>query len=150
MTSEADNNDGFLSRWSRRKLDDDTADNKNEPENSSDSHPEPEQSTSDQTSLPVWQQKDADPDIKKQALTALFSQAEFNERDGLNEYDEDYTTFSSLGDVVTQEMKRMLRLAEQKTRPDERSQTSNELASSIDQQTDVDIEQDNNEDNERA
>jgi len=37
----------------------------------------------------------------------------------MNEYDEDFTQFKGLGNIVTQEMKRMLKLAEQKTRPEE-------------------------------
>ena len=75
-----------------------------------------EQVDSDEQDLHIWQQKDVDPDIKKRALAALFKQPEFNERDGLNDYDEDFTSFPKLGKVVTQEMKRMLKQAEEKTR----------------------------------
>jgi hypothetical protein len=65
----------------------------------------------------LWQQEGVEPNVKKKALSALFKQPEFNNVDHMNEYDEDFTSFSSLGDTVTQEMKRMLRLAEEKTRP---------------------------------
>jgi len=122
MTIKDDKEQGFLSRWSRRKL---------QPESEEQLEPESEAAAEvvsteqvdpsdevDQQDLPSWQQQDADPDLKKQALNALFKQAEFNELDYLNEYDEDYTTFPKLGNVVTQEMKRMLKLAEEKTRPE--------------------------------
>lgn len=43
--------------------------------------------------------------IRKLALRKLFSGAEFNITDGLDDYDEDYTSFAPLGNVITQEMK---------------------------------------------
>ncbi len=79
--------------------------------------------------------------LKKQALKSLFKQAEFNELDYLNEYDEDYTTFPKLGGVVTQEMKRMLKLAEEKTRPESNDVEDNKLLAEedgISQQLDSD------------
>ena len=42
--------------------------------------------------------------IRKLALRKLFSGAEFNITDGLDDYDEDYTSFAPLGIVLTQEM----------------------------------------------
>jgi len=122
MTVEDDKEQGFLSRWSRRKLQpelDEPLELESEAaaEVVSAEQVEPSDEV-DQQDLPIWQQQDADPDLKKQALNALFKQAEFNELDYLNEYDEDYTTSPKLGNVVTQEMKRMLKLAEEKTRPE--------------------------------
>jgi len=49
--------------------------------------------------------KGVSPELRKQALRHLFSHAIFNERDGLNDYDEDYTTFEPLGDTVTSDMR---------------------------------------------
>jgi len=122
MSIEQDD-EGFLSRWSKRKLtpEDELQRDDQESNQSTESEPvvtetQPEQIT--ETDKPIWQQQDADPSAKKQALQDLFKQSEFGELDGLNEYDEDYTSFPSLGNVVTREMKRMLELAEQKTRPD--------------------------------
>ncbi|WP_421864978.1 DUF3306 domain-containing protein [Motiliproteus sp.] len=43
--------------------------------------------------------------LRRQALRKLFHLPEFNIRDGLNEYDEDYSTFIPLGDTVTYQMK---------------------------------------------
>ncbi len=45
------------------------------------------------------------PELRKQALRHLFSHAVFNQRDGLNDYDEDYTTFEPLGDTITSDMR---------------------------------------------
>lgn len=42
--------------------------------------------------------------LRKAALKKLFSQPGFNIRDGLNDYDDDYTSFAPLGDTVTVEM----------------------------------------------
>jgi hypothetical protein len=47
--------------------------------------------------------------LRTQALRKLFHMPAFNVTDGLNDYDEDYTQFTRLGNVVTQEMQRMLK-----------------------------------------
>ncbi len=47
--------------------------------------------------------------LRRQAFRKLFHLPQFNIADGLNDYDEDYTQFESLGNVVTQEMKRLLK-----------------------------------------
>ncbi|MTI63273.1 DUF3306 domain-containing protein [Methylophaga sp.] len=115
---------GFLSRWSKRKLEKDT-------ENAPDSLPAETTTSANETdgnssesaveaqseTIPVWQREDVDAETKKAALRSLFRKPEFNVRDGLNEYDDDFTRFAGLGDIVTQDMKRMLKLAEEKTRP---------------------------------
>lgn len=55
-------------------------------------------------------------ELRKLALRKLFRSSVFNIRDGLDEYDEDYTTFEKLGDVVTADMKHQLEIQEQKLR----------------------------------
>ena len=129
-------NEGLVSRWSRRKLDK-TDDVPPEVE----AEPLPEQ---DENSLPLWQQKDVDSDSKRESLTNLFRQPEFNDVDHMNEYDEDFTQFSGLGNIVTQEMKRMLRVVEERTRPEEILIASDESLSVDDDQAE------NKEDNEIA
>jgi hypothetical protein len=54
--------------------------------------------------------------LRNLALRKLFNTAEFNIRDGLDEYDEDYTYFEKLGDIVTCDMKHQIELEEQKLR----------------------------------
>ena len=43
-------------------------------------------------------------ELRKLALRKLFHSDVFNIRDGLNEYDDDYTQFEKLGDIVTADM----------------------------------------------
>jgi recombination DNA repair RAD52 pathway protein len=126
MTENSDNQAGLFSRWSRRKL------NKKEPQpeeleqqasqqldNQQIQPPEEVQHKDDLQHKPLEASQQAEIDLqeKQKEIAALFRQPEFNEVDHMNEYDEDFTQFEPLGDIVTTEMKRMLKLAEQKTRP---------------------------------
>lgn len=43
--------------------------------------------------------------LRKAALRHVFQLPQFNVRDGLNDYDGDYTVFEPLGDIVTSDMK---------------------------------------------
>ena len=43
--------------------------------------------------------------LRRRALRKLFSSAVFNIPDGLDDYDDDFTTFEALGDIVTSDMK---------------------------------------------
>lgn len=124
MTREQD---GFLSRWSRRKLDADEAEQQPEeikPEQERAPEDNEPETPSTAEEKPIWQRDDVDADTKKAALRKLFHKPEFNLRDGLNEYDDDFTQFAGLGSVVTHEMKRMLKLAEENTRPSEKTPTT--------------------------
>lgn len=142
------NDEGFLSRWSRRKsTDKDPVENDGIVEKKTELAPAQE---ADEQSLPLWQQKDVEPDIKKKALSALFKQPEFNDVDHMNEYDEDFTSFSGLGDIVTQEMKRMLRLAEEKTRPKSGDTQGEDEPLITHKSDDEDVKPENNEEDKLA
>ena len=52
--------------------------------------------------------------LRNLALRKLFHAPVFNIRDGLDEYDEDYTTFEKLGDIVTCDMKHQIEVQERK------------------------------------
>ncbi|MGD2172313.1 MAG: DUF3306 domain-containing protein [Gammaproteobacteria bacterium] len=54
--------------------------------------------------------------LRNLALRKLFGAPVFNIRDGLDEYDEDYTSFEKLGDIVTSDMKHQIELKEKKLR----------------------------------
>jgi len=143
-----DKDEGFLSRWSRRKNypnEELEQENLQSADDLSSAPVSEDISDSDESEPPLWQQDDVDDDIKQQALAALFKQPEFNEVDHMNEYDEDFTKFGGLGDIVTQEMKRMLRLAEEKTRPELTEEQQEDIAKSQAEESD-DNEQDNEED----
>ena len=43
--------------------------------------------------------------LRRRALRKLFSSAVFNIPDGLDDYDDDFTSFAALGDIVTSDMK---------------------------------------------
>jgi len=50
--------------------------------------------------------------LRRQALNKLFHLPHYNITDGLNDYDEDYTSFTKLGNVITHEMRRMMEIEE--------------------------------------
>jgi len=130
--AEGNNGEDFLSRWSRRKQADGKGDTppatrpvstvpdrqSREAEAEVDEDPRQELTDAD---MPPLDSLDSDSDfsqfmspkvseqLRAQALRKLFHLPAFNITDGLNDYDEDYTQFAGLGDVVTQEMKRMLK-----------------------------------------
>jgi hypothetical protein len=44
-------------------------------------------------------------ELQRLALRKLFGSAQFNVRDGLDDYDEDYRSFEALGDTITADMR---------------------------------------------
>lgn len=157
MTQKPENNESVLSRWSRRKLDKQAATEQVLPVPPElEAVPTADQQLVDETELPIWQQLDVDPEVKKAALSRLFRQPEFNVVDRMNEYADDFTSFASLGSVVTHEMKHMLKLAEQKTRPGERQtgepvlDNMTDTASVDEQTTHINESPNDNKDNEIA
>jgi cell division protein FtsB len=55
-------------------------------------------------------------ELRNLALRKLFHAPVFNIRDGLDEYDEDYTTFEKLGDIITSDMKHQIEMQQQRMR----------------------------------
>ena len=55
-------------------------------------------------------------ELRQLALRKLFRSSVFNIRDGLDEYDEDYTTFEKLGDIVTCDMKHHIEMEQERLR----------------------------------
>ena len=133
-----DSKESVLSRWSRRKLEADQSTAAIE-----DSIPLDAQTSQDVPAVPEDEAEkpvltDADmPDVesltedsdfsgfmssgvsdelRNLALRKLFKAPVFNIRDGLDEYDEDYTYFEKLGDIVTCDMKHHIEVQEQKLR----------------------------------
>lgn len=49
--------------------------------------------------------------LRRLALRKLFHSSEFNVRDGLDDYDGDFSQFTKLGDVITADLKRRLERA---------------------------------------
>lgn len=141
MSREDKQENGFLSRWSRRKLDSAEETPEAAADEIQDATPAATQETRQQEpepeqERPLWQRDDVDADTKKAALRSLFRKPQFHVRDGLNEYDDDFTQFASLGNIVTHEMKRMLKLAEEKTRPKDVEADSTTESADSDKQAD--------------
>ncbi len=65
--------------------------------------------------------------LRKVALRKLFYGASFNIRDGLDDYDDDFTNFEPLGDIVTSDMKHREEMKE-KRRQEELAKAENEAA----------------------
>lgn len=113
--------ESFLSRWSERKLN--RSNGKNEIESAPCEKESPpssetrEQGKKESTALPLIDSLDENsdysafisPDVSEElqrlALRKLFSSYRFNVRDGLDDYDEDYRSFESLGKTITAEMR---------------------------------------------
>lgn len=60
--------------------------------------------------------------LRKKALRILFSSPQFNICDGLDDYDEDYTCFEKMGDIITADVRHQMdRLAAMQTETLEKS-----------------------------
>lgn len=133
---DAGNEEKFIHRWSRRKQADqqdemladplpdpqpvatatDQADLQTAPAVAADAQPAltdadmpPLDSLTGDSDFSVFMSPKVSDQLRVQALRKLFHLPAFNVTDGLNDYDEDYTQFTGLGNVVTQEMRRMLK-----------------------------------------
>ena len=129
-----DSKESVLRRWSRRKQEAATTVEEDEPKQTRDSLDIPESNETE--TVPVLTDADMPPvesldensdfsgfmsegvsdELRNLALRKLFRAPAFNIRDGLDEYDEDYTFFEKLGDVVTCDMKHHIEMKEQKER----------------------------------
>jgi len=122
----------FLERWSRRKAQARSGNEDESPRPAAEPAPEPQERQAegqDPLPLPDLASLGADSDYsafmapgvdeatRRQALRKLFSSPQFNIRDGLDDYCDDFTQWKKLGDIVTADMRfqmeRAARLAEQ-------------------------------------
>ncbi|MEN8205139.1 MAG: DUF3306 domain-containing protein [Pseudomonadota bacterium] len=119
----SDSQEDFLARWSRRKVEeqqgtvhDETAalqqqagSTDNEPARElTDADMPPLESLNEDSDFAPFLSTGVSDSLRKKALRILFGQSAFNITDGLNDYDEDFTEFADLGNVITHEMKRAL------------------------------------------
>jgi len=129
--------EGLLTRWSRRKLqspeetaeedaqlevlddqavvDEGTgAEEEKEPPVLTDADMPPIESLNEDSDFSVFMSSGVSDKLRNLALRKMFHVPAFNIRDGLDEYDEDFTTFEALGDIVTCDMKHQLEMQEKK------------------------------------
>ena len=113
--------ENFLSRWSRRKLEvaNSESDQEQEPEQlpealsavKEDTPPltaadmPPLESLTEDSDYSGFMSPGVSEELRQLALRKLFRSAAFNVVDGLDDYDEDFTTFEKLGDIVTADMR---------------------------------------------
>ena len=126
---DTDKEEGFLTRWSRRKA-------RTEPSESEPTEPLPSDTDSQTTQEPIKRDEDMPPletidedsdvseffspgvseTLRKAALRKLFHSPAFNIVDGLDDYDDDFTTFKALGDIITADMRHQMELEEERER----------------------------------
>lgn len=114
----------FLSRWSRRKreaqLSEKSAEKPTEITAEAEHKPAVADTLPTDADMPPLESLTEDSDysgflspkvseeLRKKALRKLFHSAGINVRDGLDDYDEDFTEFAKLGDIVTADIKHQL------------------------------------------
>jgi len=127
--------DGWLQRWSQRKrragaaVEPDNAvvagqpaevpacgeTDGSAPEGAADEAEEPElppiESLDEHSDFRVFLSEKVSEELRLQALRKLFSLPQFNVRDSLNDYDEDFASFKPLGEMVPHDMARSLERA---------------------------------------
>ncbi|WP_455219554.1 DUF3306 domain-containing protein [Kaarinaea lacus] len=134
----------FLRRWSKRKLDSaqvqeddsDNADNVSpggdaqsaqgvdaelvekpqhtQPELTDDDMP-PLETLDEHSDFSMFLSPKVSETLRRRALQKLFHFQQFNITDGLNDYDDDYTHFETLGDIIPHDMKRVLQREAEKS-----------------------------------
>ncbi|MCB1758260.1 MAG: DUF3306 domain-containing protein [Gammaproteobacteria bacterium] len=83
--------------------------------------------------------------LRRLALRRLFSGQQFNLRDGLDDYDDDFTSFAKLADIVTADMRHQLqRLAEREQPGSDRSGTEEKPAVEAAAESQPPTDEDNN------
>ena len=80
--------------------------------------------------------------LRNLALKQLFKAPHFNIRDGLDEYDEDYTFFEKLGDIVTCDMKHQIEVEALKKEAAKLESDKHVTVNSVDVDLDESIEND--------
>ena len=70
----------------------------------------PIESLGEDSDYSAFMAADVPADLQRDALRKLFQSPKFNVRDGLNDYDLDYSSPEPLGNIVTAEMRRRLRV----------------------------------------
>lgn len=109
----------FLSRWSRRKLEGETETDRTETEPAAPAAGEAEPPLTDRDMPPLdsltqeseysgFLSPEVSEELRRLALRKLFHSPMFNVRDGLDDYDEDFTSFVRLGDLITADMRHRL------------------------------------------
>ena len=128
VEDDTNQREDFLRRWSRRKAAEEENANKSEPTSASEpveSEPEqqplktdadmpPVESIDESTDMRDFFSPEVSDNLRQAALRKLFHLPKFNIVDGLNDYDDDYTTFAPLGDIITADMRHQMELEKER------------------------------------
>ncbi len=165
--------EGLLSRWSRRKLQTQEESLKEEAVLATE-HPDvvnaisvdapqaevPDQPVLSDEDMPPIESLTEDSDfsgfmssgvsdkLRNLALRKMFHAPVFNIRDGLDEYDEDYTFFEPLGDIVTCDMKHQVEMLEKKRLEEAELEAAEEPVEAELEPVEAELEQADDEDDE--
>ena len=155
---EQGGDESFLSRWSRRKLEDPEEREETEavtadaPEASVEpveevppltdaDMPDIDSLTEDSDYSPFMSPGVSD-ELRNLALRKLFRAPVFNIRDGLDEYDDDFTTFEKLGDIVTADMKHQVEMQQKRLREAMEAEQAQADEALVDEIEDIDDSED--------
>jgi hypothetical protein len=121
--------ESFIGRWSRRKQ----AAQEDQTELQQNDMPTPLETLNEDSDYTGFLSPKVTEALRKQALRKLFGSPVFNIRDGLNEYDDDYTQFEKLGDIITVDMRHQMEMESRRRL----EQLAEQDAAEEDQQLDV-------------
>lgn len=119
---------GPLARWSERKsrsriganviADDDQPENavSNDPLQKRDEDMPPVGSLDENSDVSEFFSSGVSEELRRAALRKFFHSPAFNIVDGLDDYDDDFTKFAALGDIITADMRHRMELEEQANR----------------------------------
>ena len=136
----------FLSRWSRRKheaqqpldmtVEENTAQDKavETVAHLTDADMPPIESLTEDSDYTGFLSPKVSEALRKQALRKLFQSASFNVRDGLDDYDEDFTKFAELGDIVTVDLKHRLEMESKRKNQVAQPEPVTEMSSAAEEQ----------------
>ena len=91
---------------------------------------EPVESLTENSDFSKFMSPGVSDELRNLALRKMFQAPLFNIRDGLDEYDEDYTTFEKLGDIITADMRHQMEVEAKKKVEMEAKAISEEESSS--------------------
>lgn len=107
----------------------------------SDADMEPVETLTENSDFSKFMSPGVSDELRNLALRKMFQAPFFNIRDGLDEYDEDYTTFEKLGDIVTADMRHQIDMEAKRKLEAEQQEDSEAGAIPDKQDLESDLEQ---------
>jgi hypothetical protein len=107
----------------------------------SDADMEPVEGMTEESDFSKFMSSGVSDKLRNLALRKLFHAPIFNIRDGLDEYDGDYTSFEKLGDIVTADMRHQMELEANKKLEQEAREIAEAETTPDEQDPDGDIDQ---------